>query len=132
MNREIITDPLDAKDLKVDLRQNMVLLQEWGIYKILLLFGYAWGNSYYRGIWKDIPVTPGQVENLVTEIEHKGYGALGNDNLYITIPDLEVRLQYSYECDIHLSYSIPDDFVQSIYDRWTAKDWFIESKRRRL
>jgi hypothetical protein len=132
MNREIITDPLDATDLKTDLHQNMALLQDMNIKKVLLLFGFAWGKFIYPGNWEDMAATPVTVEAMVRNVEKKGYGSLGNDNLYITVPTLKIRLQYSYEGDIHLSYSSPDNFVQQVFQRWSKSDWFIESKKKRL
>jgi hypothetical protein len=132
MEREIITDPLDAEDLWTDLRINLALLQEMNITEILLLFGFAWGNSVYSGDWVDEPTNPGQVLIQVASAEQNKYGSLGNDNLYITVPALDARLQYSYESDIHLSYSTPNSFVKSNYIRWTANNWFIESKKSRL
>ena len=132
MIREIVTDPLSAEDLWTDLHLNMALLQEIGIDEVLLLYGFAWGNAIYPGKWVDRVTATAQVESQVVKAEQNKYGRLGDDNLYITIPTSDIRLQYSYECDIHLSYASPDDLVKRIHKRWTANGWFIESKKRNL
>lgn len=131
MNREIVTDPLEAEDLWSDLRINIEMLNTMGVTKVLLLFGFAWGNAIYQGAWTDIPATPEEVEKRIAQAETEGHGKLGSDNLYITIPKLNARLQYSYETDIHLSYSQSNAFVNAILKRWSSQQWHLEGKIQR-
>ena len=132
MRHEIITDPLDHGELWADLRTNAALLDDLGVRQIWLLFGFAWGNSIYPAQWTDIPAAPDEIAGRIREAEQKGFGRLGSDNLYIGVPDLNARLQYSHEAEIHLSYLTVNPFVQTLYDRWSANQWFLESKKNRI
>jgi len=132
MNKEMVTDPLGAEDLWADLHINLKHLQELGIEEVLIFFGFSWGKSFYGQDepWHDILVPLGAVEKMLTEAHEKGWGTLGNDNLYITIPILDVRLQYSHEVDIHLSFGTVNPFVTTVLDRWASNQWFTEKQPR--
>ena len=56
-------------------------------------------------------------------------GLLGSDNVYFTLVDLPLRLSYSYESNIHLSYAREDDIVTQIRERWLSEGWLTESIR---
>jgi hypothetical protein len=132
MNREMVTDPLGVEDLWADLRINLKHLQELGVQRVLMLFGFSWGKFIYGKDqpWHDMPVPLDAVETMLTEAHQKGYGALGHDNVYITIPAMDARLQYSHEIDIHLSFETRNAFVTAVLDRWTANQWFTEKQPR--
>ncbi len=127
MIREVITDPLDAADLWADLRENLRLIQQMGINEVYLFFGYSWGKHVYAEQWVEIPVHPAQVEQRIIDAEHKQYGSVGDDNLYVRIPDIEVRVEYTYETDIHISYAEENSFVKTVLERWRANGWMLES-----
>ena len=130
MIREVITDPLDAADLWADLRENLWLIQRMGIQQIRLFFGYSWGEHIYEDRWVEIPIHPAQAQQRVIEAEQERYGSVGDDNFYIRIPDIEVRVEYSYESDIHLSYAEENSFVKTVLARWNANEWMMERKRK--
>jgi len=132
MNREMVTDPLGVEDLWADLHINLKHLKELGVKEVLLLFGFSWGKSIYGKdqTWYDMPVALDQVETMLTDAHKKGYGALGHDNLYISIPGFDARLQYSHEIDIHLSFGKLNPFVDAVLARWNANQWFTEKQPR--
>jgi hypothetical protein len=129
MIREVITDPLDAADLWADLRENLRLMQQMGIEEIRLFFGYSWGKHFYEDRWVEIPIPPAQVAQRIIDAERKQYGSVGDDNFYVRIPDIEVRLEYTYETDIHLSYTEENPFVVLVLERWSANEWLMELKK---
>lgn len=129
MDKNIVTDPLGAEDLWSDFRLNIDLLKKLDIAEVLVMFGFSWGNKIYTGRWQDISMTVSEVETSVVDAESNGFGKLGDDNLYITIPLLKARLTYSYETDIHLAYAEENDFVRKVKARWSKNDWLIESER---
>ena len=131
MIREVITDPLDAADLWTDLRENLQYIQHMGIEQVRLFFGYSWGKHIYEDRWVEIPIHPAQVAQRVIDAERKAYGSVGDDNFYVRIPDIEVRLEYSYESDIHLSYAEENSFVATVLERWRANEWMMEGRTRR-
>lgn len=131
MIREIITDPLDAEDLWTDLRENLRLIRHMGIEHIRLFFGYSWGEHIYEDRWEEIAIHPAQVEQRIVDAERKQYGSVGDDNFYVRIPDIDVRVEYTYESDIHLSYAEENAFVKTVLGRWHANEWMMERKQRR-
>lgn len=131
MNKEVTTDPLTADDLRLDLRQNIDWLRQSGITEVLLFFGYSWGNAIYEGQWEDIPTAVTAVQTMVTDAENKAFGYLGNDNLYITVPELKAKLLYGYETDIHLSYADKNDFVEAVVNRWKESGWLLYGSKGR-
>ena len=132
MNREMVTDPLGVEDLWSDLRINLESLKRLGVKEILLLFGFSWGKSIYREekTWHEMPAALDEVEKLIFDAQDKGYGTLGQDNLYMSIHDFDARLQYSNDIDIHLSFGKMNPFVKSVLDRWRANEWFTEKQPR--
>lgn len=130
MQKEIVTDPLSVEDLWSDLRMNIDMLKQAGVRQVLLLFGFSWGNFIYTAQWKDMAVSVDAVEGRILDAEKKGYGMLGDDNLYVTIPEFKIRLQYSHETDIHISYSESNAFVDALLERWMSNQWFLERPKR--
>lgn len=132
MNRELVTDPLGAEDLWADLRTNIELLKASGYTRALVFFGFAWGKHIYENQWQDLPMELDVLEQRIVEAEKKGFGTLGSDNLYFTIEELPIRLTYSYESDIHLSYADENDIVQTIRERWISQGWLTESQKSKF
>jgi len=129
MNRELVTDPLGVEDLWADLRTNIELLKASGYTEALVFFGFGWGKHIYENEWQDLPVALDILEQRVVEAQEKGFGSLGSDNLYFTIEALPIRLNYSYESDIHLSYADENDIVATIRERWLSQGWLTESQK---
>ena len=127
MNRELVTDPLGHEDLWSDLRTNIELLTACGYSRVLAFFGFAWGKHIYADQWHDIPTSLMELEKQIVGAEEKGFGALGSDNVYFTLTDLPLRLSYSYESEIHLSYAREDDIVTRIRERWFSQEWLTET-----
>jgi hypothetical protein len=132
MLAEIITDPLQGSDLRHDLEVNLARMKALGVFEATLLFGFSWGQHIYDKQWKELPVSPDQVLGLVSRAERLKYGRLGGDNLYLTVAQFNLRLQYSHEADIHLSFDTPNRLVYDILDRWTAMQWLCYNKSRAL
>lgn len=130
MNREVITDPLDRGDLWFDLRENVILFKQLGVTQPLVLFGFSWGKQIYDGPWTEQPISVDQLTHQVLEAEEKQFGKLGDDNLYIRVPEMDIRVQYSHETDIHLSYSDENIFVQNVLARWLERQWLTYGPRR--
>lgn len=132
IHTEIVTDPLQGADLRHDLEANLTRMAAMGVHEITLLFGYSWGNHIYEKEWKDLAVSPAEVLALVRKAEKQGYGRMGDDNLYLTVDKFNLRLQYSHEADIHLSFATPNPLVRDILKRWIAMQWLCYNKSRAL
>ena len=90
MNKEIITDPLSPEDLWQDLKNNIKAFKTLDINQVLVLYGFSWGTHFYDGHWTELPVDVDKLEGLLLQAVEKGYGALGHDNLYISIPGFDM------------------------------------------
>ena len=132
MITEIITDPLRGSDLRHDLEASLARMKSLGVFEATLLFGFAWGRHIYEKHWKELPVSPDQVLELVNRAEKLKFGRLGDDNLYLAVAQFNLRLQYSHEADIHLSFATPNRLVHDIIDRWTANQWLCYNKSKAL
>lgn len=132
MLAEIITDPLQGTDLRHDLEVNLARMKALGVTGIWLFFGFSWGNHIYETQWKELPVSTDQAQALVHRAEKLGLGRLGDDNLYITVEKFDLRLQYSHEADIHLSFGAPNRLVHDILDRWRDMQWLCYNQSRAL
>ncbi len=129
MNKEIITDPLSPEDLWQDLKNNIKAFKTLEISQVLVLYGFSWGTHFYDGHWTELPVDVDKLEGLLLQAVEKGYGALGHDNLYISIPGFDMKLQYSHETDIHLSFGDDNELVRSICERWKDNEWLLYAKK---
>lgn len=127
MNRELVTDPLAREDLWSDLRINIELLTASGHSRVLAFFGFAWGRHIYPDQWHDLPMSLLELEKQIVRAEEKGFGLLGSDNVYFTPTDLPLKLSYSFESDIHLSYAREDDIAARIRERWLSQGWLTET-----
>lgn len=132
MQSEIITDPLRGMDLRHDLKVSLAQMKALGLHEVALLFGFAWGNHIYEKDWKEIPVSPDEAQTLVQSAEKQGFGQLGGDNLYLIVKQYNLRLLYSHEADIHLSFAKPNRLVHDIVDRWNAMQWLCYNKSKVL
>ena len=129
MNREIVTDPLDRDDFWADFRANIALLTSLGHSQVLAFFGFSWGKHFYGGQWYDMPMSLMDLEQRIVSAEEKGLGSFGQDNLYFTVEPLSMRLTYSYEGTIHLSYAEENDVVDHIRQRWLSQQWLTEMQK---
>lgn len=127
MNRELVTDPLGVDDLWSDLRANIDWLSKHGVAEVLVMFGFSWGKHIYDKEWVDLPIAVADLEQRVRAAEAQNFGRLGRDNLYLSIPQYEARLYYSYESDIHLSHAEDNPLVVAVRARWMADQWLTES-----
>lgn len=132
LHTEIVTDPLQGADLLGDLEVNLSRINALGVQQVSLLFGFAWGNHIYEKEWKELLLSPDEARALVRQAEKQGFGRLGDDNLYLTVEAFNLRLQYSHEADIHLSFGTPNPLVYEILDRWRDKQWLCYNQSSAL
>lgn len=132
MQAEIVTDPLQGADLRLDLETNLARMKALGVLEISLLFGFSWGRHIYAKEWKELPVSLDEASASVRRAEKLGFGRLGDDNLYLSVEKFDLRLQYSHEADIHLSFGTPNPLVHDILDRWTAMQWLCYNTSKAL
>ena len=132
MQSEIATDPLRGIDLRCDLEANLARLKALGVLEISLLFGFSWGRHIYETQWEELPSSPDEARMLVCRAEKSGSGRLGDDNLYLTVRKYDLRLLYTHEADIHLSFATPNHLVRDILYRWETNQWLCYNRNEAL
>lgn len=117
MLREIVTYPLERKQLQEELDFMVQYFRKKGVTTCTVLFGCAWGNEYYPGNdWVDEETPLEKLVEKVRAIEESGMGALGKDDLVVKVADLEFR--FCNDSDIHIRFTAPDNESESFYLRW--------------
>jgi hypothetical protein len=118
MTRQILTCTLDRHRLETELAEVVRYFGEKGIESCRVLFGFAWGNEYYPGAdWNEEEIELAQLRRKVGEVEERGLGSLGKDDLFVNLAGLE--FQFCHECDVHIHFSEPNNTdVETFFNRW--------------
>lgn len=118
MEREILTHPLERKQLQEELvfMVQYFLVKEVSTCKVL--FGFAWGNEYYTGNeWFEEEIQLDKLAEKVQEVEASGIGVLGKDDLFVKVSGLEFH--FCNDSDIHIYFSEQNNSdIEFYYDRW--------------
>ncbi len=94
--------------------------------RVRVLFGFAWGNEIYGRDWVALELTGAELRARVEAAEASGFGAVGADDLHITLPDLRIKRSYCHEADIHV---VADDlthpYVEAQRQTWVDMGWEV-------
>lgn len=122
MLREIVTYPLERKQLQEELDFMVQYFLEKGVPTCTVLFGFAWGNDYYPGNeWFDEEIPLEKVFEKVRKIEESGMGALGKDDLFVKVSGLE--FQFCNDSNIHIRFTESNKDSESFYLRWKERGY---------
>lgn len=122
MQQEIITTVIGRDALRAELVFLTASLPAWGISECSVLFGFAWGNEYYPGnTWDYIRLPAEAVQGEVERVEAIGSGSLGDDDLFVFLPEFGTEFRFCHEEDLHLSYDAPSDLSVFFLRRWSDK-----------
>jgi hypothetical protein len=118
MARQVLTSTLDRGRLETELDEVVRYFREKDVESCRVLFGFAWGNEYYPGReWNEEKIDLVQLRRKVDEVEARGIGSLGNDDLFMKLAGLEFR--FCHECDVHIHFTAPsNDHVEAFFARW--------------
>ncbi|MBX7153029.1 hypothetical protein K1X84_15485 [bacterium] len=112
----IYSKTLNQLELRFELTRLIQVLCKNRIMKIELLFGFAWGNEYRD--WEALEISPNDISTEIEKAELTKLGALGKDDVFITIESLETQVVFCHESDIHISFNITNDLVSEIRNIW--------------
>ena len=118
MRRQIRTSILDRNLLLAELDEIVRYFGERGWSSCGVLFGPAWGSTYYPGSqWEYEETGLSRLRQKVNDVEATRIGSIGNDDLFIRIGVLEFLL--CHECDVHVCFDEPDNSdVEAFFARW--------------
>lgn len=118
---EIVTQTLPVESIWVDLRGLIQRLEKYDIGSIEVLFGFAWGNYFLN--WQPLNISPRSLEKEIRKAEEQEAGELGDHDLFITVKEFDLHIQYCHESDIHLSYNETNIFVEETVNSWENSSW---------
>jgi hypothetical protein len=120
MSRQILTSVLDREALERELDKIVRYFSERSVNSCRVLFGFAWGNAYYPGAtWEDEEVQFSDLRRKVGEVETSGIGALGSDDLFVKVEDVEI--QFCHDSDLHIHFDQQGNaHAEAFFSRWQA------------
>ncbi|WP_444888113.1 hypothetical protein [Microbulbifer sp. JMSA008] len=115
--REILTYPLSKEQFWAEFRNFVEYFSKRGIKDCSVLFGFAWGIEYYPGNeWLPEMLSLEELETKITELEARGLGEFGNNDVFVEVVDLEFR--FCNDSDIHVGFNKTNPLVEYFYSRW--------------
>lgn len=125
-SKAIISKELKEDVLYDELDRIVKVLGHQGIKELTLKFGYAWQGEYE---WKELPVKPDEVRQLVAKAEAEEKGAFGSDDVHLMLTDLEIH--FCHHGDIHLLFNKKNKIVEMIVVGWIDRDFVTETELER-
>jgi len=123
MTREILTYPLDRPSLEAELAFLVQHFRTLGYDRCTAFFGHAWGERYPQDPWTPVDLPLEALVAEVSRIEAAGFGALGDDDLFITLAAFPLEFRFCNDSDIHLSFEEPSDIAEVFYQRWRGRGY---------
>lgn len=136
MERELLTFPMTAAQLRDELVFTVAQLRDSGFTACDVTFGWAWGIAYYPGDrWVAEPVPLDSLLAKLAEVESRGIGRLGADDLFLEFPTFS--LHFCHESDVHLGFDEHFDLVEVFFARWQRlgyqpAEWCSSDGKRRV
>ena len=121
--REILTYPLNKEQFWDELRHFVAYFRKKGASECEVLFGFAWGNEYYpSNEWVPEKLPLEDLEAKIQELERRGFGEFGNNDVFIELEDLEFR--FCNDTDVHVGFNIHKPVIEDFYMRWESLDYY--------
>lgn len=124
---EIFTIILTKDKYIADLKIILNILSINNINEIELFFGCGWGEEYKE--WTPYIVLIEEIENEIHIAELNQVGEFGNDDLFISIKEIETEILFCHEMDIHLSFNDENKITNEIIDYWEHENYINFRKK---
>lgn len=123
VTREILTYPISAAQVNEELEHFVHFFLDRGYEHCDVIFGFAWGNQYYptNAGWNPIRMPIDVLIDEVRRVERSGWGELGSDNLFISIPGVPLEFRFCDDSDIHIAFEDPCETTEHFYQRWKSR-----------
>lgn len=117
MKRELLTCIMHDEQMRREFAFVVDHMNRIGQTTCGILFGYAWGNDYYPGDRWDFETIPtDSVVTKVEEVESRGIGKLGSNDLFLEFPGWTFR--FCNNSDIHMVFAEDSPVVEFYRSRW--------------
>ena len=117
--REILTYPLSTAQFWEEFRYFVDYFDQRNFNSCGVLFGFAWGIEYYPDKdweYEEMPIR--ELEERIVELEQRGFGQIGNNDVFIQIADVEFR--FCNDCDVHIGFDSQVPLIEDFYQRWES------------
>jgi hypothetical protein len=122
MKYEITTRELSAAEMWQELSFVSKQMQELGQENCSVIFGFAWGNKYYKtGVWEEVLVPFSKLVEVVENVEQSGFGRLGPDDLFVRTQSLEIEFLSCNDSDTHLSHGEQSEVGEFFFESWESR-----------
>ena len=129
LRHELVSDERERGELEAFLRRLLELLRDAGVARLDVRFGYAWEGRSEERVEEAVPLE--EVRERIASAERRGEGALGEDDVFLTPEELDIRVQLCHHGDVHVSFGGPDEVVEWIREAWRADGWSFEEVQTR-
>lgn len=121
--REILTYPLSKEQFWAEFRYFVAYFRNMGVSECLVLFGFAWGNEYYPSSdWIPEPILLEELEARILELEIRGLGQFGCNDVFIELAEVEFR--FCNDTDVHIGFDQHKPFIEDFFDRWKSLGYY--------
>lgn len=115
--REILTYPLTREQIWAEFRHFLEYFQAKGVEEGSVLLGHAWALEYYsENEWIPAAIPLAELETRIQDLEQRGLGELGSDDLFVELGGVEFR--FCHEMDVHLGFDEHHPVIEDFYARW--------------
>lgn len=128
--REIIVRPKEGDNIRSEFDRFLTTAGSMGWNQLEVLFGFAWGNYTYKDDWIEKVVSPDALKKWVGELEQKGDGAIGEDDLFVTVVATGIQYTFCHENDIHLAGPPDDPYIDAVADRYRSLGWALHDRTK--
>ena len=123
MKREILTYPLSKEQFWDEFRHFVAYFRDKGVSECSVLFGFAWGIEYYPGNeWVSETLPLEDLEAKIQELERRGFGEFGHNDVFIELADVEFR--FCNDTDVHIGFERHKPMIEDFYARWEALGYY--------
>ena len=118
--RELVTRRLSGEELRQELAGTLDLMRDAGIAACGIAFGFAWAFEYYADdSWEAESIQLERVWEKIEELETRGLGRFGDDDIVISIQGMELR--FCHESDVHLTVHDRSELAETIELGWQQR-----------
>ncbi len=119
---EFHTDILGKEKLLTEVAEIISFFTSVGVNTCHVMLGFGWGIKYYPSDeWEKEEIMLDSLQAFIENIEDKGLGKIGKDDLFIWVGSTEFKL--CNDGDIHLRCSNVTEEQEYFLKRWQQKGW---------
>ena len=93
-----------------------------------MLFGFAWGSDAYEDDWIEEALTVDELRLRVQKLEDGGCGAIGKDDLFVSVKATGIQYTFCHENDLHIAGAVDAVSLTEEAARLRLLGWGIQDR----